>query len=107
MGPPRFSLAALVGAVLLCGVGLAALRWPSALAANAMFSLALAALVVALVAVANCRGAKRAYWSGFALGGWVYLAVALGPWIDRIYTTHLVTTAFLHLVEPHVVAPPA
>lgn len=104
MRPPRFSLAALAGAVLLCGVGLAALRWPSVLAANAVFTGALAALVIAIVGVVNCRGPRRAYWSGFALGGWIYLLASLGPWLDQ-YSPHLFTTTLLHISEARLIAP--
>jgi hypothetical protein len=72
----RFSIAGLMGAVLIVALGLAALRSASATWSSATFLATCGLLCLALVG-AVCRGeAERAWWLGFALFGWGYLALA-------------------------------
>jgi hypothetical protein len=102
----RFSLRWLLSLVAICGIGFAALRTPSALWANALFTAALAALTLAPVCVVYGRGQGRAFWAGFAVCGWVYFAAALGPWLGETVGPRLVTTALIDILYPMVSPPP-
>jgi hypothetical protein len=76
----RFSIASLLAAIIFCGVSLAALRSPSVLGASAMFTSVVAVLSAAILGVMASRGRPRLTWAGLAVFGWVYLAIAFGPW---------------------------
>ena len=78
----RFTLAQLMVIVLFIGFGFAALRSGSVLWASAVFTLTVAVLSSAILAVMARRGRARMTWAGFALFGWVYLGTAFGPWAD-------------------------
>src|SRR4051812_5876178 len=72
----QFSIAGLMGLVLVASIGLAALRSGSETWAGVLFLVTCGVLALAVVGVA-CRGAgERAWWIGFALFGWGYLALA-------------------------------
>jgi hypothetical protein len=72
----RFSIAGLMGAVLIVALGLAALRSASATWSSATF-LATCGLLCLAVVGAVCGGdAERTWWLGFALFGWGYVALA-------------------------------
>src|SRR4051794_21537121 len=72
----QFSIAGLMGMVLVASIGLAALRPGSETWAGVLFLVTCGVLALAIVGVA-CRGAgERAWWIGFALFGWGYLALA-------------------------------
>lgn len=71
----RFSIMTLMGLVLVIGVGIAALKFPSQFLAASLFMLTLGVLSTAILGVAFSRGPKRAWWSGFALFGWGYLGL--------------------------------
>ena len=68
-------------------------------------SLALLVLTIALLGVLHRRGPGRAYWSSFALCGWLYLLVNFGPWFETQISPDLLTTALLDIMHPWVVAP--
>jgi hypothetical protein len=69
---PRISIARLLGLIVAFGVALAALRSPSNLWANALVTLTLAALVVAVINVVYSRARVRAFWVGFLIAGAAY-----------------------------------
>ena len=73
----RFSIAGLMGAVLTAALGLAALRSASETWAGAALLVTCAMLGLAVVSVASRAAAERAWWLGFAVFGWGYLALAL------------------------------
>jgi hypothetical protein len=106
MRPPRVSILGLLAWIALVGVGLAALRSPSPLWANALFSLTLATLIVSALAVAYRRHRRRAFWVGFATFGWAYFLATLGPAPLSQIGPHLLTTALLDILYPQVVPPP-
>jgi hypothetical protein len=89
----RFSIAGLMGIVLVAAIGLAALRSPSAIWAGAIFSLTCAVLGLAIVGAIYCKGAARAWWLGFCVFGWGYLAMVgfsrAGPPFAQLPTTQL------------------
>ena len=76
---PRFSIASILAIIGIVGIALAAFRDPSYLWASVTFSTAFAALVLAIINVLYSRGARRAYWAGFALCGWAYFAICSVP----------------------------
>jgi hypothetical protein len=71
----RFSIAGLMGIVLVAAVGMAALVAPSPTWAGAIFLLTCAVLGLAIVGAIYRRGASRAFWVGFCVFGWGYLAL--------------------------------
>jgi hypothetical protein len=73
MRAPRFSIAGLLGLVLVSSIGLAALRYASAVWAGVMFLLTCGLLGLAILGVACRQGADRVWWLGFAVFGWGYL----------------------------------
>jgi hypothetical protein len=100
---PRFSIAALMGFVFAFGVGLAAFRYPSKLWASFLFSIALGAMVVALLGTVFHRGPPQKFWAGYAICGWLYLLMTFGPFGGAV-SPYLFTTACLDLIYPHVAA---
>src|SRR5262245_19582567 len=99
MGSLRFSLASLVGVVAALAFGLAALRSANQLWASAVFSLTLVLLLAAVLGVSFGHGPGRVYWGGFAIFGWAYLALALGPGFTNVVGPHLLTTKLLTAAE--------
>jgi hypothetical protein len=76
----RFSIASLLAAIGFCGVSVAALRSSSALWASVIFTALVAVLSAAILGAMASRGRSRLAWAGLAVFGWVYLAIAFGPW---------------------------
>ena len=71
MSRPYFSLGTLLQMVLSAGVAFAALKSPSELWASALFTTAVAFLLVAVLMAVHRRDRARAYWLGFALFAWL------------------------------------
>jgi hypothetical protein len=94
MRAPRFSIAALLVVVAVCGVLFAALSSPSDLWAKGLFTLALGALVVAVINVLFSGGCSRAFWAGFLIAGGTYFVVSTTPGLRD----HLVPQLFTELV---------
>ncbi len=73
----RFSIAGLMGIVLIAAVGTALYRAPMSFRAGPIFLATIAALSLAVVAAIERRGARRAWCLGFAVFGWGHLALAV------------------------------
>ncbi len=101
MAGRRATIAKIMGVIALAALVLGGLRRPSWLAANVLFTTALAAQFAALVAVLVVRGPSRAYWIGFAVCGGGYLLLSVGPFLGPATSPHLVTTTLLDLVYEH------
>ncbi len=72
----RFSIAGLMGVVLVAAIGVAALRDASVTWAGVMFLLTCGLLALAVVGLV-CRGnSERAWWLGVCLFGWGYVKLA-------------------------------
>ena len=98
----RFSIAGLLGEVGLCGFGLACLLQASTPWAGA-FSVTLGLLAVALMGIIYRTAERRAFWTGFAICGWVYMAMIICPGL-RDYTRHrLATTRLLDWAYPWLI----
>ena len=72
----RFSIAGLMGSVLIAAVGLVALRFASPTWAGATLLATCSVLALAVVGVVCRGGAERAWWLGCVLFGWGYMALA-------------------------------
>jgi hypothetical protein len=72
----RFPIAGLMGTILVVAIVLAALRNASQTWAGVTFLLTCGVLCLAVVGVVCRNGSERAWWLGFALFGWGYLALA-------------------------------
>lgn len=99
---PRFSIAAGVGLVLLAGLGLAALSSASVPWVQTIATASLGMLAFAVVGATS--GRNRAFWRGFAIFGWLYALVSLGPWTEGHIRPMLMTTGLLDfawLISPH------
>jgi hypothetical protein len=100
MSRPRYSIGTLLLMVLFAGVAFAPLKSPSELWASALFTLAVAFLLVAVLLAVHRRVRARAYWLGFALFGWVYLILNLVPEsAPRLATTGLLDALFARVHE--------
>jgi hypothetical protein len=95
MSAPRFTIAGLMGLVVASAVGVAAVRFASETWAGVLLLGTLILLGAAVLGVVHRRGARRAWWQGFALFGWGYLFAAFGPWAADAVAPHLPTTAAL------------
>ncbi|WP_406694099.1 hypothetical protein V5E97_23925 [Singulisphaera sp. Ch08] len=74
----RFTIAGLMGTVVLAAAGLAAFRSGSLFALRLFYTLTIVILLLATLAARLCREEMRAFWFGFATFGWVYVILALG-----------------------------
>jgi hypothetical protein len=71
--------------ILLLGLGLvlASLRFPSDAAAAAVLLVTQATLAFAILAIVYRAGEGRAFWLGFALFGWGYMALTWDSWLGQ------------------------
>src|SRR4051795_10854976 len=79
----RISLAALLGLVLVCGLGLAAMRSPTVFWTTAATTVTLGLLLTDVLGAWLLRGPDRGFWAGFALFGGVYLLLVNWSWIGE------------------------
>ena len=80
MKRPRFTIAEIILFVLVFAIGLAAIRSGSDAWTGAILSVTYFTLFCSLLGIAFGRRGRRVYWVGFALLGWVYLALYYVPW---------------------------
>jgi hypothetical protein len=78
---PRLTISGMMAVVVLAAVGFAAMRSGSGLWLRVIYSLVAMALLTATV-LARYRGA---FWYGFAVFGWGYFLLGLGPWDGLSY----------------------
>jgi hypothetical protein len=97
MGRARMTIVGSMGVIALMALGLAAIHNPTRLAANGIFSLILVALFGASIMGLVRRGRGRAFCLGFAVAGWGYLILSLGPWFEETTGPYLVTTPLIDL----------
>jgi hypothetical protein len=84
----RFNIASLLAVILILGVGFAALRESNDLWDVGLFTLTIGVMLISVLLAVHRKEARRAFWIGFALFGWSYLALSLVPPIEsRLLTT--------------------
>jgi len=84
----RFNIASLLVVILVLGVGFAALRESNDPWDSGLFTFTLAVLLISVLLAVHRNNARRAFWIGFALVGWIYLGLSLVPSIEsRLITT--------------------
>src|SRR5215472_6795913 len=79
----RISLAGMMILLLGLGLALASFRFPSEAVAAAVVLMTQAILAFAILAVVYRAGERRAFWLGFALFGWAYMALTWESWLGR------------------------
>jgi hypothetical protein len=98
----RYSLGALLVAVLVVAVGCAALVNPTPLWSQIVFTSTLVLILGAVVAAAAAW--PRPFATGFAIFGGAYLLLACGTWATLV-RPHLLTETALAKLEPLVIDP--
>jgi hypothetical protein len=96
----RFSIAGLMGTVLVAAFGVAALRAGSANWAGAIFLLTSVVLGLGLVGLVCGKRTQRAWWLGFSSIGWGYLI--LGLWTLSSHQLTLPTERLLRLLATKI-----
>jgi WD40 repeat protein len=84
----RFSIASLLVVVLVLALGFAALRESNEIWDSGVFTLTFAVLLASILLAIHRSEARRAFWIGFAVFGWIYLGLSWVPSIEsRLATT--------------------
>src|SRR4051812_41413088 len=91
----RLSIRTLMAAVVLVAVGTASLRSASELWASLVLTLTLGVLATAIPGALFGGRPRRPFWTGVAVFGWGYPALAFGPWSSGHSRSGLATTALL------------
>jgi hypothetical protein len=100
MGRFRITIARLLLVIAYCGFAFAALRSPSWIWASTVFSIVVASLAAATLTAVYRLGARRAFWTGFAMCGWLYLGLSSYPWSGANLSPLVVTSALMDLAYP-------
>jgi hypothetical protein len=87
----RYSLRTLGAAVTAIAIGCAALLNANHWVASTAWTLVFMVLSLASIAAVLTR---RGFWTGFAIAGWLYLLVGIGP-LSGYHNGNLLTTAAL------------
>jgi hypothetical protein len=111
----QFSIRGLLWAVTFLAVGIAALINANGLWQGAIWGLVLYGLTAAILLAVYRREQTRAFWLGFAVFGWLYLALfltSLGPaqlqfWTraDPLKHEDLITTRLAYLAHQNLLPP--
>jgi WD40 repeat protein len=94
----RFNIANLLVVIFFLGVGFAALRESNEIWDGGIFTLTLGVLLTSTLLTIHRTESRRAFWLGFALFGWIYLALTLIPSTE----SRLITTKALHYLDSKV-----
>ncbi len=94
----RFSIASLIGFILICGVAFAAFKESNEWWEKGTFTLLVLVFLSAVLLAIHREGARRAFWLGFALFGFVYLSLTLiGPIETRLITSQALSYVYSRL----------
>jgi hypothetical protein len=102
MGRFRITIGRLLLAIAHCGVGFAALRSPSWIWASTFFSLVVATMAAATLTAVYRRGSRRAFWTGYAVCGWLYLGLSVFHLGGENLSPLIITTALMDLAYPTI-----
>ncbi len=97
MNRARMTIVGSMAVIALVALGLAAIHNPTRLSSNGIFSLALAVLFGATIASFARSDTGRTSCRGFAVAGWGYLVLSLGPWFEDVTGPYLFTTPLIDL----------
>jgi hypothetical protein len=103
MRRPRFTIASLLGLVILVAVAVAALREATDAWDSGVFGVTLVVLLTSVLLAMHRTESRKAFWLGFALFGWAYLVMSLVPPIE----VRLPTTQGLAFLDSKVADRPA
>jgi hypothetical protein len=98
----RFTIARLLGAIVVLAMIFAGLRSGS----NDWFTLIYTLVFLTLVYSAIVARYRGAFWHGFAIAGWAYFLIGFGPWIgglpapepQQAVNRNIVTSVVLEIV---------
>lgn len=96
----RFTIRFLILLTAVIGVALAVMRYPTRLAATAVFSVAFTALTAALIGAFTSHGRLRAHCIGFAVAGWIHAVLAFTPWFGQGTSRMLISLYILERLAP-------
>jgi hypothetical protein len=82
MGRHRFPIAALMAGVVFLALSLAVLRSGSFVWFRVSYAVTFLALLLAIIAARYLPGGEGAFWLGFAVFGWGYFLIGIGPWTE-------------------------
>src|SRR4051794_21139309 len=83
MGWLRVSILGMMAIIVATAMAFAALRSASDLWFSTTSTFCTVLLLVALIAARFRRGSERAFWFGFAVFGWGFFRLGLGPWASE------------------------
>lgn len=101
----RFSIAGLMGFVLIAGVGFAALQNPTNYCTGMIMLLTGGMLCASLLGVVYRRGEKRAWWLGFMIFEFAYLITTWTNWGKEFFYPNLPTTYILKDLDQYFKQP--
>jgi hypothetical protein len=88
MKPIRFNIRNLLIIIFILAIGFAALRESSDFWESGVFAPTIGVLLTSTLLAVHRTESRRAFWTGFALFGWVYLGLSMVPGIEaRLITT--------------------
>jgi hypothetical protein len=94
----RSHVGSLIGFILICGIAFAALRESTDWWEKGTFTLIVLVLLGPVLLAIHRTGARRAFWLGFSLFGFVYLSLSSIPPVE----SRLVTSKVLGFVYPPI-----
>ena len=100
----RFSIAGLMGLVLLAAIGSAGVANPSGPWSGVLYLLTRAVLCLAVVGAICRTGSERVWWLGFASFGWIYVGLPFGSFY---HSQRLPTHALSEMLGSWIALPPA
>ena len=102
----RFSIAGLMGFVVIVALGFGGLKEATPMWASACFTVAFVGLIAGSLIAFQARGRSRAFWTGFAVSGWIYFAsmFAIGS-PPRVNAPPLLIELLLDRMEPMIHPP--
>jgi hypothetical protein len=102
MGWVRITIARLLLIIVYFGVGFAALRSPSWIWSSTIFSAMVGLLAASTLTAIYRLGPRRAFWTGFALFGWLYLGLSSCLRTGSDLSPLIVTSALMDFAYPAI-----
>src|SRR5262249_25511948 len=97
----RISVARLLAVVAACGLALASLRSAGPAWEGVLLTAALVVLGLAAASALCRRGRDRAFWAGFSIAGWLYLAACSVPGLEpQLLSTALLDVSYAYVTPP-------